>query len=319
MSDARSVGRKVKCLKTASRFTPAHRKSGRRECGPTTARGRHFLNRRNASATNSPAHRRNWRNCKRLGARTTGLSVKRLSRLQIYRPTMPNCANFSTVTNGRRMDVPNAESLSLTAMRSGANSRPPSPPHLRIRMRRKREVRILIRTVDVPLTQGKVALVDSDCVDLVAGVKWRAVKYANSYYAHRTVRKNGDRWSQYMHRLIMGVDDPKIIVDHINGNGLDNRRENLRTCSKAENQWNQFTIRSGTSRFKGVWWHKGQRKWKAAIRVNGRRKHLGTFESEIEAALAYDQAAIKMFGEFAKPNLAIMADALAKLEGGGGS
>jgi hypothetical protein len=103
-----------------------------------------------------------------------------------------------------------------------------------------------------------------------------------------------------MHRLIMSP-PPGMEVDHVNGDGLDNRRGNLRICTKSGNQRNQRPqSRPQSSRFKGV--HRNGRNWGAQIKVNGHKMHLGTTRIEEEAARLYDQAARQHFGEFARTN-----------------
>jgi hypothetical protein len=103
-----------------------------------------------------------------------------------------------------------------------------------------------------------------------------------------------------IHRLVLP--DAKQI-NHINGNGLDNRRENLRSVTSAENHRNSRKRTRATSQFKGVHWLVQGKKWRAMIYVNGKQRHLGCFARETDAALAYDVAARKHFGEFARPNL----------------
>jgi hypothetical protein len=106
-----------------------------------------------------------------------------------------------------------------------------------------------------------------------------------------------------MHREILNVPDG-ILVDHINRNGLDNRKANLRRATHSQNAWNTPTPRkTKTSRYKGVYFHKRTGIWQAAITVNARQKYLGQFENELDAANAYDQAARKYHAEFAVLNL----------------
>lgn len=104
-----------------------------------------------------------------------------------------------------------------------------------------------------------------------------------------------------LHRLIMNCPNGKQI-DHINGNGLDNRKENLRICSQSENHQNRSKWGNTSSQYKGVHWHKIVKKWVAQIMINGKRKHLGYFDREREAAKAYNYMAIKHFGEYARIN-----------------
>jgi hypothetical protein len=104
-----------------------------------------------------------------------------------------------------------------------------------------------------------------------------------------------------MHRLIMGA-EPGQEIDHINGNGLDNRKENLRVATRKENQQNRH-ITWGNSTYKGVYWEKQKNKWRARIFVSGKCVHLGFFLTEKEAAVAYNQGAIKYFGSFACLNI----------------
>jgi len=103
-----------------------------------------------------------------------------------------------------------------------------------------------------------------------------------------------------MHRAILNA-PPRMDVDHINGNGLNNTRENLRLCTRSQNMMNQ-RLKGGTSRFRGVSWLKGGAKWHAQVRANGKRLHLGLFTDETEAAMAYDAAARELFGDFARLN-----------------
>lgn len=125
-----------------------------------------------------------------------------------------------------------------------------------------------------------------------------------------SIRRNG-KYSSYavawvdgkcvrMHRLIMGA-LPGQIVDHINGDGLDNRRENLRIVSRAQNNQNARCF-TGASKFKGVAKHHYTHKWRAYISVGGRQVHLGFFTEELAAARAYNKAALEYFGDYAKLN-----------------
>jgi hypothetical protein len=155
----------------------------------------------------------------------------------------------------------------------------------------------------ISLTQGKVALVDSDDLGHIAPYRWTAIRSRNTWYAKAHVGKQ----TIYMHRLIkLGSDGltAKCKVDHHNGNGLDNRRHNLRAATHAQNMMNSVgrpDVRK--SGFKGVSVRKHACKpFRACIEAQGKQKHLGYFASEVEAARAYDDAAILCFGSYARLN-----------------
>jgi hypothetical protein len=162
----------------------------------------------------------------------------------------------------------------------------------------------------VPLTQGQYAIVSPCDFERVSQFKWRALweSHTKSFYAARTERIGGKRRMVRMHRFIMNAPDGTDI-DHWNHNTLDNRRHNLRCVPHRQNQENQQKQAGCSSKFKGVSWHKRDRKWMVYIydgevQANGERakRHLGYFDSEIEAALAYDAAARVSFGATAALN-----------------
>lgn len=157
-------------------------------------------------------------------------------------------------------------------------------------------------TREVPISRGMVAVVDEQDYELVSGeMPWVALRGKNgNWYAYHSRRRGAER--ALMHRLIVGA-LPGEYVDHRNGDGLDNRRENLRRCTNAQNMWNVRCGR-GKSPYKGVSTHPHTvGRWRAYIVKGARQRHLGYFDTEIEAAMAYDVAAAEMFGEFAKLNL----------------
>ncbi len=154
---------------------------------------------------------------------------------------------------------------------------------------------------EIALTRGYVAIVDEADLELVGSHKWSA---HSSGYA---VRMESGRMV-YMHRLIMNATGA-VYVDHINGDVRDNRRSNLRLCSGNQSAMNRGKVkRSTSSRYKGVWYQSKTMRWHAHIRIpvpgkgRGRRKFLGSFGSEIEAARAYNEAALMYHGTFARLN-----------------
>lgn len=156
---------------------------------------------------------------------------------------------------------------------------------------------------EIPLTQGKVAIIDADDFEYLSQFNWYAV-YDESYSSpqYKAARQNrisvGKQRTEYMHRTIMNV-GKDFQVDHINGNTLDNRKENLRVCVHSNNQQNKRRQRNNTTGFKGVSFEKHSGKYRACISKNNKVKHLGLFLSAIEAAKAYDCAAREYYGNFA--------------------
>jgi AP2 domain/HNH endonuclease len=152
--------------------------------------------------------------------------------------------------------------------------------------------------IEVPLTKGFVCVVDDADASLVSGPYWYAHKSRTKWYAAANV--DGKRIM--MHRLIMAA-PAEVEVDHRDGDGLNNRRANLRRASHQENGFNKKLYENNTSGFIGVTWHKKLGKWRAQIRKGGRHHSLGCYLDPRDAALAYNAAALKLFGEFAKLNV----------------
>ena len=155
---------------------------------------------------------------------------------------------------------------------------------------------------ELVLTRGKVALVDDADFQRFNQYKWQAMKVKHLWYAMRSIHVDKKLRIILLHREILGLQHKDgIMTDHRNGNGLDDRRCNLRACTHTDNMRNRKTQKH-SSVFKGVAWVKRVGRWIAYISVNNKTIHLGYFHDESEAALAYNDAAQKYFGEFARLN-----------------
>lgn len=150
----------------------------------------------------------------------------------------------------------------------------------------------------INLTRGRVAVVDDADEELVVPYSWGLIKRTPNFYAgaYNPARKK----NMTMHRLIMGLDGPN--VDHIDGNGLNNQRSNLRLATVTQGNHNRRKRTDVTSEFKGVCWNKKTQSWRASIQAHGQKIDLGNFDDELEAALTYDAYARDLHGEFARTN-----------------
>jgi hypothetical protein len=155
--------------------------------------------------------------------------------------------------------------------------------------------------MEIQLTRGLVALIDDEDYKLVSMYKWYAGMSGGTAYARTNTYINGRRTIIRMHRIIMNA-CREIQVDHINHNGLDNRKENLRLCTCSQNQGNRKINERSISGFKGVSWDGRDKKWVAYITRNKRTKFIGYFSQVRDAAIAYNEEATRMFGEFAYLN-----------------
>lgn len=160
-------------------------------------------------------------------------------------------------------------------------------------------------TIIIPLTQGQstvISVIDADLADY----KWHArPHHSDGYYAVRN-SAYPNRITIRLHRVIL----ERIIgrpltktecVDHVSGDKRDNRRENLRLATDAQNKYNRGKTRHNTSGYKGVYWNRASGKWAAQIAANGKKKHLGYFDNTEEAYAAYCKAAQELHGEFFNP------------------
>jgi len=146
----------------------------------------------------------------------------------------------------------------------------------------------------IRLTQGHCTIVDPEDYQGASPLPWHANKIHNVWYAvHTTAGKR----TVGLHTFLTGFRE----VDHVNGDGLDNRRDNLRDAT-GRNSYNTRRHRDGASRYKGVSWYAARSKWTAQITLQGRKRHLGYFSVEEDAARAYDVAARKHHGAFGRYN-----------------
>ena len=147
----------------------------------------------------------------------------------------------------------------------------------------------------IKLNNGKIVLIDGSDFSLIANYNWYANKNGSTFYALTNVWANGKRTTLQMHRLILGLTNPKILTDHIDGNGLNNQRSNLRKVNRQGNNWNRRKQRGRyTSNYKCVYWDKQHRSWRVSIKTNYKQIHVGRFPTEKEAALAYNEAVVEL-------------------------
>ena len=151
----------------------------------------------------------------------------------------------------------------------------------------------------IRLSRGENTIVDQDDFEKLKEYKWHVADNGRNQYAIRTAQRGNKRCRCAMHRVISQAPEG-LFVDHINHNGLDNRRGNLRIVTAKQNSWNTRLGRGqGASKYKGVGWDKEKRKWRASIYIDNKLRHLGCFEDEKEAAAAYDTSAKEHRGEYA--------------------
>lgn len=152
---------------------------------------------------------------------------------------------------------------------------------------------------EIPLTQAQVALVDDEDYDELNKYKWYTVWIPSShtFYAQRRSGKS----KVYMHRIILNA--PRDMeCDHVDGNGLNNQRANLRLCTRSENGRNSRKHSDNISGYKGASWHSASKSWLARITINNKLIHIGSYSTAEDAAHAYDMAAKELHGKFARIN-----------------
>lgn len=156
---------------------------------------------------------------------------------------------------------------------------------------------------EIKLTQGKVTKVDDHLFDELNKYKWYASKMNGQYYVVRWDRPNGKRRVLLlMHRVILGITDRNVHVDHKDLDPLNNQLYNIRQATHKENSRNRGITKRSTCGFKGVFWEKCANKWRAQLHIDRKKIHLGLFNDINDAARAYNAAAIKYHGEFARLN-----------------
>ena len=165
-----------------------------------------------------------------------------------------------------------------------------------------REIRIEGEVAYVPLTLGYVAVIDAADVPLVQGWSWHAKirgcgENVKGVYALRNEPRGSARHMAYMHRVIAGTPEG-MDTDHIDGDGLNNRRSNLRTATRSQNMRNRPKQENNKSGFKGVCWSKRDNKWRAYIQVGRKSIHLGYFDAIEDAASAYAKGSTQIHGAF---------------------
>ncbi|MCK4525977.1 hypothetical protein KAW18_01295 [candidate division WOR-3 bacterium] len=150
---------------------------------------------------------------------------------------------------------------------------------------------------EIQLTQGKIALVDDLDFEILNQFKWYANKMGNVYYAIRALSwEDGKRQMLRMHHAVIGYPSMGSYVDHENGNGLHNYKSNLRFVTRRQNLQNRIHGKTKISKYPGITWFPECKKWRARIQKNGKRMHLGLFNSELDAFNAYCDA-VHVFGE----------------------
>lgn len=156
----------------------------------------------------------------------------------------------------------------------------------------------------IKLSQNKIALIDDEDFDRMNQYKWHAYEKKNckgSWYAMGNVKNHEGKWTTIMfHRFLMNIIDPKIEIDHADGNGLNNQKSNLRAVDHQHNSQNRRLGKNNTSGFKGVFFDKRckNRPWRAVVTVNGKRLHLGNFSTPEDAYEVYKAKAKESFGIF---------------------
>ena len=159
-------------------------------------------------------------------------------------------------------------------------------------------------TLELTLTQNQVCLIDGNDMALVGEYQWYAHKSSrnkrNNYYVQCTLPTvDGKQKTLLLHRVIMGITDPKVQVDHVDMNSLNNCRLNLRVATHSENRCNQIAYSNSKTGIKDIYWHKRENKYRVQIKINGKQKQYGSFNTIQEAVVRRDELLPLLHKEFA--------------------
>jgi hypothetical protein len=159
--------------------------------------------------------------------------------------------------------------------------------------------------IEIQLSNGYKTIIDNEDYEKVKKYTWYAKYDSKGFakYVSHNYRENGKLYSLKLHRFILNVCDSKVEVDHIDHNGFNNQKSNLRICSHIQNSRNRIMYKNKIVPYKGVSIRKENKKYRSRIRVNKKLINLGEYSNSVDAAKAYNEAAIKYFGEFACLNI----------------
>lgn len=155
--------------------------------------------------------------------------------------------------------------------------------------------------LEFPLTQGKVVLIDDQDRELLLPYKWYAAMFRKTWYAFASEAGESRPRNLYMHRLIMGMPEG-LEVGHVDGDGLNNRRDNLRLATHMQNLTNQRVNAANTSGYRGVTWNKRRMQWMAQTKHFGKHIHFGYHDNLVDAAVAYDKGMRAIHGPHCHSN-----------------